>query len=180
MSIRRPHPPTQCYRPSGPLAGATHPSPEDLPIPVCPNAISRATYFTRTTCWRGTTSLMLFIEGTPTTFLINPIVLAWGLYGVFGLPLPTFHLVGPIRALNMIWPDIRQLRHEGSHYHDRSSSSAVVIDRVRITQSHLLAASLSCGVTSAPSADSQTVGVGENPHGLSDVHEKRWQPTLRQ
>ena len=27
-------------------------------------------------------------------------MLAWGLYGVFDLPLPNFHLVGPITALN--------------------------------------------------------------------------------
>ncbi len=54
----------------------------------------------KTTGWRGITSLILFIGGTPATFLINPIVLAWGLYGVFGLPLPNFHLVGPITALN--------------------------------------------------------------------------------
>ena len=54
----------------------------------------------KTTGWRGITSLILFIGGTPATFLINPIVLAWGLYGIFGLPLPNFHLIGPITALN--------------------------------------------------------------------------------
>jgi len=50
----------------------------------------------RTTGWRGVLSLILFIGGTPATFLINPIVLAWGVYGVFGLPLPHFELVGSV------------------------------------------------------------------------------------
>jgi hypothetical protein len=54
----------------------------------------------KTTGSGGITSLILFIGGTPVTFLLNPIVLAWSLYGVFGLPLPNFLLVGPITALN--------------------------------------------------------------------------------
>ena len=54
----------------------------------------------RTTGWRGLASMVLFIGGTPATFLINPIVLAWGAYGVFGFPLPNFRLVGPVTALN--------------------------------------------------------------------------------
>ena len=54
----------------------------------------------RTTGWRGIASIILFIGGTPATFLINPIVLAWGAYGVFGLPLPNFRLIGPVTALN--------------------------------------------------------------------------------
>lgn len=54
----------------------------------------------RSTGWRGLASLVLFIGGTPLTFLINPIVLAWGVYGIFGLPLPNFRLPGPITELN--------------------------------------------------------------------------------
>ncbi|MHB1986848.1 MAG: glycosyltransferase [Acidimicrobiales bacterium] len=54
----------------------------------------------RTTGWRGLASLVLFIGGTPVTFLVNPLVLAWGLYGIFGLPLPNFRLPGSITALN--------------------------------------------------------------------------------
>ncbi|MHB8334079.1 MAG: glycosyltransferase [Acidimicrobiales bacterium] len=54
----------------------------------------------RTTGWRGIASIILFIGGTPATFLINPVVLAWGAYGAFGLPLPNFRLLGPVTALN--------------------------------------------------------------------------------
>lgn len=54
----------------------------------------------RTTGWRGLASMILFIGGTPATFLINPVVLAWGAYGVFGFPLPNFQLMGPVTALN--------------------------------------------------------------------------------
>lgn len=54
----------------------------------------------KTTGWRGIASMILFIGGTPATFLINPIVLAWGAYGVFGFPLPNFRLLGPVTALN--------------------------------------------------------------------------------
>ncbi|MBW4077753.1 MAG: glycosyltransferase [Acidobacteria bacterium] len=54
----------------------------------------------RTTGWRGIASMVLFIGGTPATFLINPIVLAWGAYGVFGFPLHNFHLSGPVTAFN--------------------------------------------------------------------------------
>jgi cellulose synthase/poly-beta-1,6-N-acetylglucosamine synthase-like glycosyltransferase len=54
----------------------------------------------KTTGWRGLFSMFLFIAGTPATFLINPLVIGWGLYGVFGLPLPHFELIGPVTVLN--------------------------------------------------------------------------------
>ncbi len=54
----------------------------------------------KTTGWRGLISMFLFIAGTPATFLINPLVIGWGLYGVFGLPLPHFELIGPVTVLN--------------------------------------------------------------------------------
>ncbi len=56
----------------------------------------------RTTGWRGIASMILFIGGTPATFLINPIVLAWGAYGVFGFPLHNFRITGPITEFNTI------------------------------------------------------------------------------
>ncbi len=54
----------------------------------------------RTTGWRGLASMILFIGGTPATFLINPIVLFWGAYGVFGFPLHNFRVTGPVTAFN--------------------------------------------------------------------------------
>lgn len=54
----------------------------------------------RTTGWPGVFSMIFFIGGTPATFLINPIVLAWGAYGVFGLPLPHFQLLGGVTLFN--------------------------------------------------------------------------------
>jgi glycosyltransferase XagB len=48
----------------------------------------------RGTGWRGVATLFLFIAGTPAAFLLNPIVVLTGLYGLFALPLPNFRLIG--------------------------------------------------------------------------------------
>ncbi len=56
----------------------------------------------RSTGWRGVASLFFFIAGTPITFLLNPIMLATGLYGIFALPLPNFRLPGALVELSVI------------------------------------------------------------------------------
>jgi cellulose synthase/poly-beta-1,6-N-acetylglucosamine synthase-like glycosyltransferase len=54
----------------------------------------------RTTGWRGVVGLYFFIGGTPATFLINPLVVALGLYGIYGLPLHNYHVTDYITAMN--------------------------------------------------------------------------------
>jgi cellulose synthase/poly-beta-1,6-N-acetylglucosamine synthase-like glycosyltransferase len=54
----------------------------------------------RTTGWRGVAGLYFFIGATPATFLINPLVVALGLYGIFGLPLSNYHVTDYITAMN--------------------------------------------------------------------------------
>lgn len=54
----------------------------------------------RGTGWRGVASLLFFIAGTPMAFLLNPIVLVLGLYGLFALPLPNFRLPSYLMMLS--------------------------------------------------------------------------------
>ncbi len=54
----------------------------------------------RTTGWRGVVGLYFFIGGTPATFLINPLVVFLGLYGIYGLPLHNYHVNDYITAMN--------------------------------------------------------------------------------
>lgn len=44
--------------------------------------------------------LYFFIGGTPATFLINPLVVFLGLYGIYGLPLHNYHVNDYITAMN--------------------------------------------------------------------------------
>ncbi|MDA8400842.1 MAG: glycosyltransferase [Actinomycetota bacterium] len=55
----------------------------------------------RATGWRGVASLLFFIAGTPIAFLLNPIVLLLGLYGVLALPLPNFRLPSVLSILSL-------------------------------------------------------------------------------
>lgn len=56
----------------------------------------------RATGWRGVASLLFFIAGTPIAFLLNPIVLLLGLYGILALPLPNFRLPSYLSMLSLV------------------------------------------------------------------------------